>query len=143
MTSTESIFHTMRILKAPPIPTQKVEAPTMEQLNASNPERRAIALGSLVVGPLGLLFALICFVAMPPAPPSAVEVARQNHILTVAAGPDQPVVAVTGDQRRNQWLPDPADTAAASRYTPPANSSSASKGGQGVDENGDPYAGIE
>jgi pyruvate/2-oxoglutarate dehydrogenase complex dihydrolipoamide acyltransferase (E2) component len=150
MTSTESIFHTMRILKAPPIPTQKIEAPTIEQLNAANPERRAIALGALIVGPIGLLFTLICFIAMPPAPPSAAEVARANHILTVADGPAE-AVAVNGDdnkRRRSEWLPDedssvsPAD---ATRYSLPSGAAGVKGRGQAgqVDENGDPYGGIE
>jgi hypothetical protein len=150
MTNTESIFHTMRIFKAPPIPTQKIAAPTMEQLNASNPERRAIALGAMVVGPAGLLFALICFVLMPPAPPSAVEVARANHIRTVADGPGEaaPAVSVDDNKRRNPWLPDPDDTAASAaegaRYLPPSSGSGgARKSGQVGDDGVDPYAGIE
>ncbi|MFT3839443.1 MAG: hypothetical protein QM723_20840 [Myxococcaceae bacterium] len=155
MTNTESIFHTMRILRAPPIPTQKIAAPTLEQLNASNPERRAIALGAMVVGPAGLLFALICFAMMPPAPPSAAEVARANHILTVADGPGQatPAVNVEENRRKNPWLPDPDDTASAAeaaRYLPAGSASGSARRGGGaagaagaVEEGGDPYNGID
>lgn len=152
MTNTESIFHTMRILKAPPIPTQKIAAPTLEQLNASNPERRAIALGSMIVGPVGLLFALICFLMMPPPPPSAAEVARANHILTVADGPGQaaPAVNVEENRRKNPWLPDPDEApsaAEAARYIPAGSSSGSARRGGGVgaaaEEGGDPYNGIE
>ena len=146
MTNTESIFATMRILKAPPIPTQKIAAPTIEQLNASNPERRAIALGAVVVAPVALLFALICFMMMPPAPPSAAEVARQNHILTVADGPGEAAPSNPIERQKNEWLPDPDAPglvpSSTPRYPQPASSKGKAMAG-GVDENGDAYEGIE
>jgi hypothetical protein len=143
MTNTESIFATMRILKAPPIPTQKIVAPTMEQLNASNPERRAIALGALVVAPVGFLFTMTCFMMMPPAPPSAAQVARQNHILTVADGPGEAAPSNPVERQRNEWLPDPNGPGLPATTLPRVRQQTGNATPGEVNENGDGYDGIE